>query len=434
MPVCAASVAAFRIAFGVAVAVNACFFLPGIGRRHYIEPSFHFSYGPLTMIEPLPGEAMYLPYLAMIVTGILIALGRWYRFAISAFFVVTTYVFLLDPTFYQNHEYLIALVAFLMIFLPMNRYWSLDAAARPEIRATTVPAWVVWLLRFQIGVPYFFGGLAKLNADWLHGEPLRTWLAARTDVEPLHSILTISEVAWAATYGSLLLDLLAVPLLLWKRTRVGMFIALAIFHLINVWLFGLYIFPWLMIAATTIYFEPTWPQDLWARVGQGKATEVAGLATEAVAPPRTPRWRSVVVTVALAVWIAAQVVVPLRHYAIPGNSSWTEEGHYFAWHMMLRQKSGSVTFVVSDGDRTWRIDPRDHLTDDQARELPWYPQHLVQFAHYLADLHPGAEVRAETLVSLNGRPYQPIVDAEVDLASIDPSWWGHEEWIVPLEN
>lgn len=36
-----------------------------------------------------------------------------------------------------------------------------------------------------------------------------------------------------------------------------------------------------------------------------------------------------------------------RHYLIAGTPSWTEEGHRFSWHMKLREKSGTVTFVVS---------------------------------------------------------------------------------------
>jgi hypothetical protein len=30
------------------------------------------------------------------------------------------------------------------------------------------------------GLVYIFGGIAKLNSDWLHGEPIRSWLASRS--------------------------------------------------------------------------------------------------------------------------------------------------------------------------------------------------------------------------------------------------------------
>ena len=55
------------------------------------------------------------------------------------------------------------------------------AAGRPArlLPGDTAPAWALWILRFQIGVVYFYGGLMKINGDWLHGEPMRTWLPRR---------------------------------------------------------------------------------------------------------------------------------------------------------------------------------------------------------------------------------------------------------------
>ena len=434
-PVSAASVAVFRIAFGVSIIINAALYLPRIIREHHIEPTFHFSYGPADFVEPLPGVGMYVIYAAMMITGGLIALGRWHRWAAATFFLLTTYVFLLDPTFYQNHEYLISLLAALMVLLPVDGFWSLDARVGARARSDVVPAWVVWMLRLQIGIPYFFAGIAKLNADWLRGEPLRTWLAARTDLEPFHSVLTNSSVVWIMVYGALILDLLAVPLLLSRTTRVAAFVALCAFHVTNALLFGLYIFPWLMIAATLIFFQPDWPLRIRHRFRQPDPRHLASrepLDDQATEPSIARRHASPALTTLLGIWVLFQILFPLRHLAFEGNSSWTEEGHRFAWHMMLRDKSGTVHFELTDGDRTWTVDPAAHLTADQTRELPWYPEHLVQFAHHLSELYDGAEVRAETSVSLNGRDHQPIVDPTVDLASVSTVWWGHAPWIVPL--
>ncbi len=431
-PVSAASVAVFRMAFGLAIVVNSALYVPRVVREHHIEPTFHFSYGPIDFLDPLPGVGMYVVYCAMMVAGVLIALGRWYRWAAAAFFVLTTYIFLLDATFYQNHEYLISLLAALMVVLPVNGFWSSDVRRGRTNGSSVVPAWVVWILRFQVGVPYFFGGIAKLNADWLRGEPMRTWMAARTDLEPFHTVLTNSSVIWFMTYGALLFDLFVVPLLLFRTTRVPAFVAACLFHLINVWLFGLYIFPWLMIAATLLFFPPDWPLRTLQRLDRWRPALTTASGDR---PPGSATIRpvSAVMTALFAVWVVVQLVVPLRHFAIEGRPSWTEEGHRFAWHMMLRDKSGSARFHLTDGDRTWIVDPADHLTAAQVRELPWYPEHLVKFAQHLSELYGGVEVRAETSVSMNGRPPQPIVDPTVDLASVPRVWWGHAPWIIQLE-
>jgi vitamin K-dependent gamma-carboxylase len=424
-------VAVFRIAFGVSIVVNSVMYVPRVIREHHIEPSFHFSYGPVDFLEPLPGFGMYLVYFAMMATGVLIAIGRWYRWAASSFFVLTTYIFLLDSTFYQNHEYLISLLAALMVLLPVNGFWSLDAKLGRTPASDVVPAWVVWMLRFQIGVPYFFGGVAKLNGDWLRGEPLRMWMAVRTDVEPFHTLLTNASVIWFMVYGALLLDLLVVPLLLYRKTRLAAYVVVCGFHFINVWLFGLYIFPWLMMAATLIFFPPDWPLRLLQRFGSAEETDGESATVAPLGSPTPPPTWTLLPTI-LVLWVVLQSLIPLRHIAIEGSSSWTEEGHRFAWHMMLRDKSGTARFTLTDGEHTWTVDPADLLTKDQLRELAWYPEHLVQFAHHLSSVHGGAEVRADTSVSLNGRDPQPIVDPTIDLAAVPTTWWGHAPWIVQL--
>ena len=107
---------------------------------------------------------MELHWLALGVLAACVMAGAWYRISATLFFIGFTYVFLLDQARYLNHFYLIS---FLMIFIPAHRSFSIDALRNPKLRSNLVPAWSIWLIRFQVGVPYFFGGIAKSNADWL---------------------------------------------------------------------------------------------------------------------------------------------------------------------------------------------------------------------------------------------------------------------------
>ncbi|GAA1925776.1 hypothetical protein GCM10009716_37510 [Streptomyces sodiiphilus] len=442
--VSAAGAAVFRMAFGVAMTVNAMLYLPYLMRDHYLAASFHFGYPPFLFVRPLPDAGMYAVYAMMGVLGLTIAAGLWYRWSCAAFFVLTTYVFLLDSSYYQNHEYLISLLSFLMIWLPLHRMWSLDARWRPAVASPTVPAWVMWLLRFQIGVPYFFGGVAKLNSDWLRGEPLRMWLAERTHVQLIGPLFTHEPVVWFMTYGSLVFDLVVVGFLLHPRTRPYAFAVALCFHLLNARLFGLYVFPWLMIAATTVFFRPDWPLRAAARLRRlrERATRGAAKGAEAGArgaPPvpaaggARPVLMAPLTVAALGAWAAVQVVLPLRHFAVPSTVNWSEEGHRFAWHMMLRTKQGSAEFTLSDGERAWRVDVSEYLTPEQQRLMAGHPERIALFARHLSQLHGGAEVRVATSVSLNGRAPAMLVDPFTDMASVPVPWRGAADWILPLE-
>ena len=129
--------------------------------------------------------------------------------------------------------------------------------------------------------------------------------------------------------------------------------------------------------------------------------------------------------------------MPLRQWCYPGNPSWSEEGNFFAWRMMLSTKSGSCLFHVRDGatGREWMVNPYKKLTFRQAYEMAEHPDRILQFAHQLAaelraQGYDQIEVRAEARASLNGREVQDLIDPTVDLAK-EPRTLRHYAWIVP---
>src|SRR5262249_14739868 len=129
---------------------------------------------------------------------------------------------------------------------------------------------------------------------------------------------------------------------------------------------------------------------------------------------------------------------PLRHHFYPGNVSWTEEGHNFAWHMKLRTKSGEALFTIThpQSGQTWTIKPEAYLKSHQVMKMITKPDLLLQFGHYLAEEKrregfENVEVRARVMVSLNGREPQLLIDPNIDLAKEEVSLLPNR-WIVPL--
>jgi hypothetical protein len=382
---------------------------------------------------------MYWHFFALGVLALFILAGFLYRLSTVLFFLGFTYVFLLDQARYLNHFYLVCLISLLLVFVPAHRAMSFDARMRPGLRSATAPAWALWLLLAQIGIVYFYGGVAKLNGDWLRGEPVRAWLANSTDFPVIGPFFTEEPVVWLFVYGGLLLDLLAAPFLLWRRTRWYAFGLTVSFHLLNARLFSIGIFPWFMIAATVMFFSPSWPRTLLARLlgrreRQGRP-EVRREAAGAAA--LTPMQK--VTAGLLGAYLAVQLLLPLRHWLYPENVSWTEEGHQFSWHMKLRDKDALIRFVATDpvSGQSWQIDPRNYLTRLQFNAMVTRPDMILQFAHHVAeDLrgrgYPQVQVRAHVMASLNGREPQLLLDPQVDLASQPRTPLLPAFWILPL--
>ena len=162
-----------------------------------------------------------------------------------------------------------SLLSLVMIFLPLNRVASLDSRRASKGEALpAIPRGVLWLLMAQIGLVYVFGGLAKLNPDWLlHAQPLRIWLYNATDVPMIGGLFREEWMAYAISWGGAMFDLTIAGWLLWRKTRTWAYGVLVLFHLATALLFpALGMFPWLMIGLTLVFFAPDWPLKLASKM------------------------------------------------------------------------------------------------------------------------------------------------------------------------
>ena len=426
-PVDVASLVMARILFGLLMLwMVVRYFGKGWIGKYWIEPEFHFRYFGFDWATPWPGDGMYWHFLALGILAVLITFGLFYRVAAVLFSLGYTYVFLLEQARYLNHAYLVCLVSFLMALVPANRAGSLDVKASLCRRSDTVPAWCLWLLRFQIGAVYFFGGVAKINPDWLAGEPLRAWLSRRMDYPLIGFLFGEEAVIMGMAWGGMLFDLLIVPLLMWRRTRAAGFVGVLFFNLTNAVVFHIGIFPWLAIALSTVFFEPGWPRRYMV------------MKKDRTAMPEGGSRCSWAVLAFLMVYVSWQLFLPLRHWLYPGNVSWTEEGHLYAWHMKLRSKSGRVRFYVMDATgEEFKVHPRDYLKSWQRRKMAVRPDMIHQFVYYLDDRLRAegrrvVSIRVDARVSLNGRRRQRMLDPGVNLLAEPRSIWP-SPWIERLE-
>lgn len=428
-PVSALSLAAFRIALG-GLLVWDCWRFIKYDRiyRYYVEPELHFTYSGFGWVTPLPEPWIHWAWLMVGISALFVMLGLFYRIAIVVLTLFFSYFFLLDKAEYLNHFYLVILFLLLMCVLPAHRALSLDALWRRDVKRTHVPYATVFILRAQMEIMLVFAGLVKLTPDWLAGEPLGLWLRPQADTFFFGWLFAHDWVFVAACWGTIALHVLGAPLLLWRRTRLATFAVYCVFHSLNAVFFNIGIFPWLTIAATTIFFAPDWP----ARI----VSILRGADTRAVQTAGTVRVPNVAL-IAMAGWIAIQIALPLRAGAFDSEVRWSGDGHRFSWRMRIYDRQAEGLFVVRADGQEWEVLPTDYLTPRQASKMLVRSDMVHQFAGHLADLWRGVgyqdvQVYAMIQKSLNGRLSQHFIDPAVDLAGVKPAFLGKDSWVMPL--
>ena len=146
----------FRIFFGFLVACESFGAIAtGWVKRVLIDPEFTFSFIGFEWLQPLPGNGMYYYFITMGILGLLVMLGYRYRLAIIAFTLLWAGVYFMQKTAYNNHYYLLLIISFYLIFLPANRYASLDVRLKKVKETLTMPYWISLLFIVQIAILYF---------------------------------------------------------------------------------------------------------------------------------------------------------------------------------------------------------------------------------------------------------------------------------------
>jgi len=402
--------------------------LNGWVERYYIQPKLFFPYFGFSWVHPLPGLWMYLPFMLIAVCAVCIILGLYFRPAVFLFLFLFTYTEVIDITNYLNHHYLIFLLSVLMCCLPMNAAYSLDARRKGYI--TAVPQWCVYVLQLQIGLVYFFAGIAKIKYSWLiDAQPMKIWLGACSGIPLIGRYLGMVFTAYLFSWAGMLFDISAPFLLCYKRTRPVIYVLIIFFHSLTSLLFYIGLFPLIMTTLALIFFPGTW---------HGKILERFFGKREMPVGPTEKLIVNKIVLIFLPCFFLVQFLLPLRHLLYRGNVLWTEEGFRYSWNVMLMEKSGLVEFYVKDKNsgKERLILPAVYLTKQQLRMMSTQPDMILQFAHYLAGEHKkatghDAEVRVECYASLNGKGSRLLINATTDLAKECESF-AAKKWITAL--
>jgi len=356
------------------------------------------------------------------------------------FFLSFTYIELMDKTTYLNHYYFVSVLSFLLLFLPANCQFSVDAFRNPQKAFRYVPIWTINSIKLLLGIVYLYAGLAKLNSDWLlKAMPLKIWLPSKFDIPIIGDLLSEEWVHYAFSWSGAIYDLSIPFLLLYKKTRSFAFFMVVVFHVLTWVLFPIGMFPYIMIVSALIFFDTNVHNKILKFI-----TKVLKLSRSSVNNSNLwklgSRSKQKIVFTTLGLFFMVQLLVPFRYLAYPGELFWTEEGYRFSWRVMLMEKTGYAQFKIVDQKtaRWFYIDNSDFLTPYQEKQMAFQPDFILAYAHFLKshfekDGHANVQVFVDCRVSLNGRLSTEYIDPKVDLGTIKESF-SHKNWIIPFKD
>jgi vitamin K-dependent gamma-carboxylase len=399
-------------------------------KPYLIQP--HYSLFPF--INPLPLDDMRIIVTLIATLSVSIFFGFFYRISIVAYTFLFTYLFLMNRQFYQNHYYFIILISFLMCFTPANALFAVDTKLFPKIKKTIVPFYFQFLILFQMSIVYLFGGIAKLNPDWLQGYPMKIWIKSLDSFSILSSFKDSNILPYFLSYSGLLLDLSIVFILINNRTRkIGLALVL-LFHILNSILFTIGVFPYLSLILTLLFLDDAFFVSLFQKL----QFNIPKLKPTKIKPNKK-------ILYAISIWIAIQLLVPLRSYIFNFNPKWSSVGENFAWRMRLHDYRGDLRYKIVD-----KINNKTILFDVETNEFKLFPDHQLGFvirdpetivlgAKKLADMYfehmrVMPEVFAIANLSLDERDSQLYIDPKRDLVKVELKTFSEMDILMPINS
>lgn len=431
-PVPSLSLHFFRIGYGFATTILIFrYFYYGWIHSYFIKPSFFFKHFGFEWIHPLAPAFTYLLFGVLLITAFGIFLGYFLRFNLFVFTIGFTWFHFSDATIYLNHYYLISLLGFLLWLSPVSKsnipLWKWKDWVN---QTKPIPKFWLYAFRLQMGLIYFFGGVAKLQPDWLfEALPLKLWLyQSEGKLTFLDPILGLPITAYAFSWIGVIFDLSIPFLLCTKRFRFFAWFVVLFFHSFTSFLFPIGVFPIVMSLSSLIFFAPDWPlrlihSFLKNKVGTPKSKEAEVQLTNQnldIGSESSFATGFRFKEYTLFAYLLLQVTIPVRHIFYPGQVIWTEEAIKFSWQVMVADKVGSAIFFVNGKS----IDPKETLTDYQYRMMTIQPEHILQFANYLQQREieksglRDVTVSVQSHVSINGKPSRPLFSPNEDLTKI----------------
>ena len=447
-PVDAYAINLFRIGFGLILLHNVYYYYQvDFVDTLILVPRVLFPFDFVSFLGILPAPLMHCLLPLMAVGAIAIIFNKFTRWGAALYLLCYGYLFLLERSYYNNHMYLFLLLLFFFIFY--------KPVKDPTTGRSYLPYWFQLILRFQLFLVYFIGGVVKLNSDWLvHEQPLRELLHRLVLSTPGTSSLLSGKFALDyLNYGGVIYDL-GIGFLLWNKRTVWVAILFTlVFNLTNNFIFNYNLggeigsFPLFMVIANLLFLDGAGLRKMLSRLRispgntdrkKSRKDKPGGASVQSAG---LPSWSyKAYMPWLLWIYMGLQLLLPFRHFLYSGYVDWTGKASTFAWRMKSSSKRSNLVFKVKDVDgyQTYRVNPNLFINNVQVDYMSYSPDMMITFARFLEKeslekYHfTHVEVFAVDNVSLNGRMPQPLVDSTLNLLTLQHHIIAQDNWILPL--
>lgn len=422
-----ATLGIFRIGMGVIMMVQ-FYHIQDYFYNLLVYSKYFIKYDYFEWIELTTPENLKVIFAVGIIASFFIAIGFLYRISTVVAFLLWCYLFFTDQGHNNNHYYLIGMFLFFLIIVNANEWGSVKNIKN---KAREIPGWNYLVFKLLILILYFYGGVAKLNSDWLNGYPLKYWLSGRDHLGPFFKELLEKDFTiYLFSYYGLIFDLLVGFLLFHKRLKYLAVLLMIPFHISNHFLWPIGVFPWLSIFMTVLFFE--------AEINRLFKSSKFESVSYSILNKNT-------VTILFVLFFSVQILFPLRQHLYSGKTNWHGYGEFFAWRMMLTDKQGAVRLrIYSENDQyLGEVSLEDYINQRQLYKMVFIPKNFVPFCQFIENEIVSDErnkglgdikIYADVFKTINNRPFERVIDPSVDLTAVEYSVFKKGKYILPYKD
>ncbi len=397
-----------------------------------LAPRFLFCFQPFAFLNETPDGLIKVLFALFMFAPLGMLFQKSFRISTLIYLLAFAFFFLIEQSYYNNHFYLILLLCGIWLFYkPIGRGFNQQ-----------IPGWMPFLFQLMIVLVYFYGGLAKLNADWLiRQEPVRSMLAINAQTMLIKGAHQNELVVAYYAYGGALFDLIIGFLLIYRRTLWLGIVLNVLFHLNNAIVFNMGeggdigIFPMFMIASNVLFIPPQILKN-WLRKFKVAETGKTGMKKALELPPIAADR----IKIALCIFVGLQLLLPFRYLAVGNDVDWTGQQQFFSWRMKVHSKKVDAQFFykATESD-TLRPYPMGRIINTmQINQMGQHANMIWQFVQFMKkDLRKKEGlndpiIEARIRVAFNGRDFQNFVKPGYNMSKANFSNWERTDWIEPL--